>query len=1815
MTDRPEEVLAAQPPGPCDVAIIGMACIFPKAPNVQAYWQNIVSKVDAVSDPPPGWLQDGAFDPDSHGNDQIYCKRGGYLGDLSEFAPLEYGVMPVAVDGGEPEHFLALRVAHEAIADAGYMDHPFNRERTAVILGRGTFINRGNVTALQHGFVINQTLMILKQLHPEYSDPELQAIKRKLKETLPPFNAETAPSLVSNVMCGRIANRLGLMGPNYAVDAACASSLIAVDLGIRELLSRQCDMALVGGVSVSIPPMVHMVFCQLNALSRRSQIRPFAKDADGILMGEGLGMVVLKRRQDAERDGDRIYAVIKGVGTASDGRGKSVLTPRVEGEELALRRAYEAAGISPDTIELVEAHGTGTPVGDATEIQALRRVFGTGNGNAPRCALGSVKSMIGHTIPAAGVAGLIKTALALYHKVLPPTLHCEEPDPKLELETTPFYINTETRPWIHGDRKTPRRAGVNAFGFGGINAHVILEEASQQDSLSPVSFHQQWDSEVCILSGESRQALICAAEEVRAYLAGDPPSALKDIAYTLNIQLKDRPWRLAVVAATTQELRDKLAHALSRLADPQCRQIKDLSGIFFFEEQLASAGQLALLFPGEGAQYSNMLAGLCMHFPEVRAAFDLQDQAFLGRCTGGLPSQAIFPAPAMSGTPAGPAAEKRLWEMDGAVQSVATASRAFLALFEKLEIRPHAVVGHSTGELVALIASGAVRIHGADQFIGHALHLNAIGQQLHAEGAIPAGVLLTVGGASAEVIRSVIEQSEGPLYVAMDNCPNQIVVCGDRLTADRAIERLRDKGAIVNVLPFERAYHTPLFGPAGERLREFYAKLPVGPPRLRMYSCATAHAYPEAPAEIRRLAVLQWASPVRFRETIEQMYADGVRIFLEAGPRGNLTAFVTDILKRRPHLAAAANVPQKSDITQLNYCLGLLAAHGVPMRLEHLYARRQPCSLSFAPAPRPASGPTQSVQVKLNLPLLRLPQGEGAVEEPRPDSSGVTVKPSVIAFSEQEARGTTEGPPVAAKAGRTLGETWRGQPALAPGNGRVMREYLQTMESFLHAQQAVMQAYFRGEAAADGTAPAGRAHAGMADSPARPLLSEASPSLQAEALAPGATSDLPVRERNPVDQEAPPPGESTPAGAEALHAILLDIVSEKTGYPKDVLGVTLNMEADLGIDSIKRVEILGVFRSRTGAIREEDMETVSGFKTLQQVIDFAAAAGRPGSAGSRVPQQASETTTSAYTHAASLPFVGTVTEVTPGREIVITRQLDLKEDVLFRDHTIGGPVSAVDPELTALPVVPFAVRVEVMAEAASLLCPGQVLVGMKDVRTFQWLAIDEEKTTLRIRAKRKNSPINEEVDVEVCELAGSNTGSQEPVLMAKATAIFGAAYPDAPSDPVAVIQDSRSSRFHQGQYYTEVMFHGPKFRSVASVDCWGQTGIDVTVRVLPKGGLFRSIPSPSFVADPLLLDAAGQAVGFWTAEHLERGFVVFPVGFESMQVYGPWPAAGGTMKVKCRSRLVADDRIQSDIVFLDEQNRPRIKLQGWNDRRYDFPWSIVRFNISMKDRMLSMPWKGPLLTHLPRTFTCCRLDPLPDVLCQDDTVFWARAWARLILSPRERRMWRALQSSRERRKNWVAGRLAAKDAVRLYLGERYGLRLCPADVEIIPDEHGRPMVQGTWTGEVKDVPCVSISHTEGTAVAIAGEGAEGRGLGIDVERLGRGHEGLAEGAFTEAERAFLDGMSGDAREEWLVRMFCAKEAVGKAIGRGMEGGPRSLVIHDLNREDGTVMVRVAGELARLCPEWSAGAFAAGTVRDGDYVVAVSLCSRSQEQIR
>jgi acyl transferase domain-containing protein/phosphopantetheinyl transferase len=949
---------------PEDIAIVGMSGLFPKAPDVEAFWSNILNKVDATMQAEPGWLADEVFfAPGSPDVTRIYTQRGGFLGDLSRFDPRPFGTMPVSLSGGEPDQFLALKAATDALADAGYQEGNFDASRTGIILGHAIHAHRANVNGIQHGVVIDQTLGLFRSLFPHVAAEHLEQIRAILKSKLPGISVDAAPGLVPNMMTGRIANRLNLMGPNYIMDAACASSLLAIDAAMAELRAGRADLMLAGGVNTTTSPLVFMVFCQLGALSRSSRVRPFDGQADGTLLGEGQGIVVLKRLEDALDHGNRIYAVIKGVGRSSDGRGSGLMAPRLEGEVLAIKRAYEQTGIDPGTIELIEAHGTGIPLGDKTEIEALRRVMGDRQKAYPSVALGSVKSMIGHCIPAAAAASVIKTAMALHTKILPPTL-CEAVNRELGLERTPFYLNTEPAPWIHSG-PNPRRAAVNAFGFGGINTHMILEEApGTRSGVHPgaaFGFRPRESAHLVVLSAGTRPALMSEIRETLDQLAG--MTELGVVAAKCWRRQANGVQRLAVIASSVADLEEKLGQVLEKLADPNVHRLQARRGLYFSDQPII--GKVAFLFPGENSQYVGMLKDLAVAFPVVRDWFDFLDEMFAGERE--VPHRLlIFPPDNSLTDDQRQELLRTLWKVDAGSESVFCADQALFALLTSFKITPDFLVGHSTGENAAIVASGLPGFT-RTELQAFIRSMNGIYAGLENDGSIPKGVLLSVGAVSRHTFEEILKESRGDVHFTMDNCPNQAILFGPDASIKPIEEELTRIGGVCVRLPLAWAYHTPHIAPLAKAFGRLFQERSLRAVKPVLYSCSSAGPFPAERDAFVQLAVEQYVSRVRFTETIERLYSDGARIFIEVGPSGNLTAFVRDILGERSHLAVASNVRKQDGITQLSTLLAQLFVNHVSLDLATLYpdsanSKAGAVQDGGKPAPRLAS----------ELPYIRL---------------------------------------------------------------------------------------------------------------------------------------------------------------------------------------------------------------------------------------------------------------------------------------------------------------------------------------------------------------------------------------------------------------------------------------------------------------------------------------------------------------------------------------------------------------------------------------------------------------------------------------------------------------------------------------------------------------------------------------------------------------------------------------------------------------------------------------------------------------------------
>jgi len=477
-----------------------MACFFPAANGLKGYWRMLSQGLDGISDVPAShWSPEDYFDDDPRRPDHVYCKRGGFLSPVP-FDPSEFGIPPASLEATDTSQLLGLVAAKMALEDAGYGGgRSFDRNRTSVILG----VTGTQELVIPLGARLGHPIWRRALADGGISSEQSEEIIRRISDAYAPWKENSFPGLLGNVVAGRISNRLDLNGTNCVVDAACASSMSALHLALLELAAERSDMVITGGVDTINDIFMHMCFAKTHILSPTGDARPFSERADGTVLGEGIGLMVLRRLSDARRDGDRIYAVIRGVGSSSDGRSQSIYAPRVEGQTQALQNAYERSAVDPATVGLIEAHGTGTRVGDEVEFKALKQVFGEGGDrrriDSPRCALGSVKSMIGHTKAAAGAAGLIKAALCLHHKILPPTLKAERPDPRLEMENSPFYLNTRARPWLVSSRH-PRRCGVSAFGFGGSNFHAVLEEHQ------PEKIQVAWDGSVQIAAFSATDA-------------------------------------------------------------------------------------------------------------------------------------------------------------------------------------------------------------------------------------------------------------------------------------------------------------------------------------------------------------------------------------------------------------------------------------------------------------------------------------------------------------------------------------------------------------------------------------------------------------------------------------------------------------------------------------------------------------------------------------------------------------------------------------------------------------------------------------------------------------------------------------------------------------------------------------------------------------------------------------------------------------------------------------------------------------------------------------------------------------------------------------------------------------------------------------------------------------------------------------------------------------------------------------------------------------------------------------------------------------
>jgi len=855
------------------IAIIGMAGRFPGAKNVEAFWQNLRNGVESISRFSDEELQAAGVDA-ALLRHPSYVKAGVVLDDVEMFDAAFFGYTPREAELMDPQHRLFLECAWEALEKSGY---DAERCRGPIGVFAGASMNSYLLFNLIPSGVIE-------------SARSLQAVLGN--------NAD--------FLTTRVSYKLNLKGPSFDVQTSCSTSLVAAHLACQSLLNGECDLALAGGVSISVPQRTGYLYQEQGIYSPDGHCRAFDAQAQGTAGGRGAGVVVLKRLADAVADGDFIFAVIKGSAINNDGADKIGFTaPSVAGQTQVIAEALAVAGVDPETVGYIETHGTGTPLGDPIEIEALTQAFRAATNKAGFCAIGAVKTNIGHLDAAAGVTGLIKTALALHHRELPPSLNYSQPNPKIDFSRSPFYVNTKLAEWKNGPM--PRRAGVSSFGMGGTNAHLVLEEAPLQKSAS-TSRPQQ----LLLLSAKTADALENAAANLAAHLQKFPPLDLADAAFTLQIGRKTFAHRRMLVCRDLADAVEALQAADSKRVVTQ-----------FYDEKTPA---VAFMFPGQGAQFVNMGAELYQTEPKFREQMDRCAELLQPHLNLNL-REIIYPKAIGAETAADQLRQTCLTQ-----PALFTVEYALAQLWMSWGIQPQAMIGHSIGEYVAACLAGVMTLE-------EALTLVARRGRLMQD--LPGGAMLSVPLPAAEIEALL----DGRLALAAVNEPQSCVVSGCFEAVDEFEARISQKVAGCRRLQTSHAFHSAMMDGILDEFTATVRRIQLEPPRVPYVSNLTGSWITEKDATDPNYYARHLRQTVRFAAGVQTLLQEPNRVLLEVGPGRTLSTLAERQRDKRGTQTVVASMrhpnDQQSDVAFILNALGRLWLAGSEVNWDGFYAHEQ----------------------------------------------------------------------------------------------------------------------------------------------------------------------------------------------------------------------------------------------------------------------------------------------------------------------------------------------------------------------------------------------------------------------------------------------------------------------------------------------------------------------------------------------------------------------------------------------------------------------------------------------------------------------------------------------------------------------------------------------------------------------------------------------------------------------------------------------------------------------------------------------------------
>ncbi len=1111
---------------PSDIAIIGMSVLVPGAQEHDLFWENILKKVNQIREIPNevmDWRM--YYDENIKAKDKSVSKWGAFIDEVL-FDPISFGIPPQSLKYISPGQLLLLEAVKKAIDDCGFGDYGFDNKHTSVIIG-------------SDGSSKLKGLYEFRSLLPQYIDN----LSENDMDRLPEWNEESFPGILTNVLAGRVANRFNLGGSNFSVDAACASSLAALDLAVKELEFGDSNIVIAGGVDIAQSAYSYMAFSKTHALSPTGESMPFDATANGIVLSEGISAVVLKRLEDAEKDGDRIYAVIKGTGSSSDGKALGLTAPRSGGQEQAFNRAYRKSNISPSGLGYYEAHATGTKVGDQVELESIIGILGKAGAGSQSCAVGSLKSILGHTKTCAGILGVVKGAMSLYHKTLPP--HPIKTTPISALTTTsPAYILNEAKPWFtNGDT---RKLGVSAFGFGGTNTHVVLEEYQNSVYKQPVGA-AKWPYELFVFNAETPVMLAEELQNLQHLLDQTHAQNLLTLAASLALKAGKKPLapvRLGIVARDLEELKHHIGKAIRKINGDTVTLPNTIS-----LELSASKSPVAFIFPGQGAQYVNMAREVSLYFPQMRQAIESAGQQLNAALS--MPLDKII-YPAMAFTKENEDEQRQnITNTHHAQIAIGAVSAGFLDIFTSMNIKPDAVSGHSFGELTALHASGIID---RPAFF----ELAEMRGRLMSKGVSEAGTMAVVFETAEEIEKHLQDE----VVIANYNAPKQTIISGKTAAIENMLQQFSAKGIKAIPLEVSGPFHSPLFSAVQEPFNNTIEAIKTHPASIPVYSNTSAMPYPEGDEAVKNILKEHLLSPVHFSQQIRNMYENGTRIFIETGPKNIMKGLIGQILEGKEHLALSAD-SQDDGLKGLLQLFGKLYALGFDLSLSALFENRENSGENVEEV-------LQRLKRKSHPATACYVTGAG-VRNVSEENIHIGKLPAI----DFESRKHITQKETVISTDNTLAAGFEAYQA-------TMRDFLATQErmlaQFLHQPIERNVEYIPASIPAD-----------------NPINEQ---KLQPETITPKVDAVEPATVSfNTKIPDRP-----------FLSGVIIDFLIERTGYPRDIFEPQLDLESELGIDSIKRVEMLDhLLKALPAAWSEQlhgDMPKLMRTKTIEKLLDI-----------------------------------------------------------------------------------------------------------------------------------------------------------------------------------------------------------------------------------------------------------------------------------------------------------------------------------------------------------------------------------------------------------------------------------------------------------------------------------------------------------------------------------------------------------------------------------------------------------------------------------